>query len=105
MDGNRITLDQPIDRSIIYWSDEGGCRFPVSQLRMACPCPASHRGHASTGHAYEAISPLDLNPDSRYKADQSELVSHYARPIVWKDGHQAGIAPRDYLSRLCPLEE
>jgi DUF971 family protein len=100
-----ITLNQATGHLIINWSDGRGCHYPVSQLRLACPCVECRGGHERMGRQYDPEKLVDLIPERNYQIDRLEIVGNYALQFYWNDGHHTGIYTWDYLSRLCPAEE
>jgi DUF971 family protein len=100
-----ITLEQKIGLLIIDWSDGRVCRYPVSALRLACPCVECRGGHERMGRDYDPKNLLDLTPAQSYGVERLELVGNYALQFFWDDGHHSGIYTWDYLYRLCPAEE
>jgi DUF971 family protein len=100
-----ITLEQTIGVLIIDWSDGRVGRYPVSALRLACPCVECRGGHERMGRDYDPKNLLDLTPAQSYGVERLELVGNYALQFFWDDGHHSGIYTWDYLYRLCPAEE
>jgi DUF971 family protein len=100
-----ITLEQSAGRLVINWSDGRICRYPVSALRVACPCVECRGGHERMGHQFDPENLLELTPDREYTVQQLEIVGNYALQFFWDDGHNSGIYTWDYLYRLCPAEE
>jgi DUF971 family protein len=100
-----ITLEQSAGRLIIQWSDGQTCRYPISALRMACPCAECRGGHEKMGREYDPKNLHDLIPPRIYQAERLEFVGNYALQFFWDDGHHTGLYTWDYLYRLCPAEE
>ena len=99
-----ITLNQQTGQLVIHWSDQRVCHYPVSHLRLACPCAECRGGHENMGRQSDPQDLLDLIPLRQYRAERIELVGNYALQLFWDDGHHAGIYTWDYLYRLCPAE-
>ena len=99
-----ITLDQKNGVLVITWADGETCRYPVSQLRMACPCAECRGGHENMGKRGDPENLLDLQPPRPYHIERLELVGNYALQPFWDDGHNSGIYTWEYLYRLCPKE-
>lgn len=97
-----ITLQQEANVLIISWSDGRTCRYPVTPLRVACPCAECRGGHEFMGREYDPRDLLTLKADREYHIERLALVGHYALQVVWDDGHDSGIYTWDYLYRLCP---
>lgn len=97
-----ITLDQKTSNLIIDWSDGRTCSYPLSPLRLACPCVECRGGHENMGLQGDPTSLNDLIPLRTYQVEQVEIVGNYALQFVWDDGHNSGIYTWDYLYRLCP---
>jgi DUF971 family protein len=100
-----ITLDQTTGYLVIHWSDQRVCRYPVGNLRLACPCAECRGGHENMGRQSDPKNLLDLIPLQNYRVERVELVGNYALQFFWDDGHHAGIYTWDFLYRLCPAEE
>lgn len=86
----------------VSWSDEKICRYPLPELREACPCVECRGGHEFMGREFEPKNILELKPARSYKIEGLELVGNYALQPVWDDGHSTGIYSWDYLRRICP---
>lgn len=99
-----ITLQQSAGLLSINWSDGRVCHYPVSALRLACPCVECRGGHERMGHLYDPPNLLDLTSPRTYTVEQLEVVGNYALQFFWDDGHHTGIYTWDYLYRLCPAE-
>lgn len=97
-----ITLNKRDGFLEITWSDEMICRYPLPQLREACPCVECRGGHQNMGPAHEPEDILRLVPARSYGIDDLTLVGNYALQPVWDDGHHTGIYTWEYLRRLCP---
>jgi DUF971 family protein len=100
-----ITLNKNESYLEITWSDEQVCRYPLSQLREACPCVECRGGHQFMGREYDPDNILTLTPKRSYTMTALEPVGNYALKPVWDDGHETGLYTWDYLKRLCPPEE
>lgn len=101
-----ITLDKPAGVLVINWPDGQTCRYPLPQLREACPCVECRGGHENMGRAGEPDDlltlQLTLTPARSYVVENISLVGNYALQCFWSDGHHTGIYTWDYLKRLCP---
>ncbi|MFN8374275.1 MAG: DUF971 domain-containing protein [Anaerolineae bacterium] len=88
----------------IIWSDDEVCKYPLAQLREACPCVECRGGHANMGreHDPEDLMVLKLTPARSYVITDLQLVGNYALQPFWSDQHHTGIYTWDYLKRLCP---
>ncbi len=100
-----ITLDQKTGNLIINWSDGRICQYPLSPLRLACPCVECRGGHGNMGPQGDPKNLNDLIPLRTYQVERVEIVGNYALQFVWDDGHNSGIYTWDYLYRLCPPNE
>jgi DUF971 family protein len=100
-----ITLQQSTGILTIEWGEERVCQYPVSPLRLACPCAECRGGHEKMGRQYDPHSLSDLIPLQTYTVERLELVGNYALQFFWNDGHHSGIYTWDYLYRLCPAED
>lgn len=97
-----ITLNKTDAYLEIIWDSEQVCRYPLGQLREACPCVECRGGHQFMGREHDPDSLLELKPKRSYAMQKIEMVGNYAIQPTWDDGHQTGIYTWDYLKRLCP---
>lgn len=90
----------------IVWQDGRTCRYPLPQLREACPCVECRGGHQYMGlqHAPDNLLELELKPARSYTIDSIQTVGNYAVQPIWTDGHSTGIYTWEYLRHLCPSE-
>lgn len=100
-----ITLNKNEGFLEIVWSDDLVCRYPLSELREACPCVECRGGHQFMGREYDPANLLALTPRRSYTVTSLDLVGNYALQPSWDDGHHTGIYTWDYLRRLCPTGE
>ncbi len=100
-----IDVDRAAGELRITWPDGRLCRYPLNNLREACPCAECRGGHENMGRDHDPANILVLKPVRSYKLDQVAIVGNYALQFAWDDGHRAGIYTWDYLYRLCPPEE
>ena len=96
-----ITLDKTVRQLVITWTDEATCRYPLDNLREACPCVECRGGHQNMGRATDPDNILVLTPKRSYVMESVELVGNYALQPFWDDGHHTGIYTWEYLRRLC----
>jgi DUF971 family protein len=89
----------------ITWTDGQVCKYPLSELREACPCVECRGGHQFMGREFDPDNLLKLTPKRSYTVTGLEMVGNYALQPTWDDGHHTGIYSWDYLKRLCPTEE
>ncbi len=99
-----ITLNRTEGYLEITWTDDLVCRYPLPQLREACPCVQCRGGHEFMGreHDPESLLTLTLTPARSYHMEALNQVGNYAIQPIWDDGHDSGIYTWDYLRRLCP---
>lgn len=100
-----ITLNKTENFLEITWSDDQVCRYPLSQLREACPCVECRGGHQYMGREFDPDSILTLIPKRSYMIQTIDLVGNYALLPTWDDGHHTGIYTWEYLRRLCPTTD
>lgn len=100
-----ITLNKVEGFLEIVWSDDRNCRYPLPQLREACPCVECRGGHQFMGMEYAPDNILTLKPKREYGVKEILPVGNYAVQPVWDDGHDSGIYTWDYLRYLCPSSE
>lgn len=100
-----ITLNKQEGYLEITWADERVCRYPLSELREACPCVECRGGHQFMGSAFDPDDLLKLTPARSYRIDGIEMVGSYAIQPTWDDGHHTGIYTWEYLRKLCPQVE
>ncbi len=99
-----ITVNRTEDYLEILWQDERVCRYPLPNLREACPCAECRGGHEFMRQEYD---PIDINaaiPTREVKLEGVEQVGTYAIQPIWDDGHSSGIYTWEYLRRLCPKQ-
>lgn len=99
-----ITLNKTDGYLEITWPGGKVCRYPLSELREACPCAECRGGHSRMGRQFDPDHILTLTPKRVYTVQTLELVGNYALQPTWDDGHSTGIYTWDYLLRLCPPE-
>src|SRR3954470_3956655 len=99
-----ITLDKTAGRLVITWNDGATCRYPLSNLREACPCVECRGGHQNMGRQSDPANILALTPSRSYAMENIEFVGTYALQPFWDDGHHTGIYTWEFLRRLCPEE-
>ena len=97
-----ITLNKGEGYLQIIWNDGEECRYPIPQLREACPCAECRGGHEYMGREYDPDDILKLTPARSYTITDLKLVGNYALQPLWDDGHNSGFYTWDYLKRLCP---
>lgn len=89
----------------ISWSDGAHCRYPLPNLREACPCVQCRGGHEFMGSKFAPENILALKPKRSYVLERMDMVGNYALQPLWDDGHQTGIYTWGYLKSLCPPAE
>ena len=97
-----VTLDQSSNTLLIVWSDGVSCRYPLTPLRLACPCAECRGGHENMGRRGDPDDLLALKSERVFRVTHIEVIGNYALQLVWDDGHSAGIYTWEYLRRLCP---
>jgi DUF971 family protein len=100
-----ITLNKLENYLEIIWNNDLVCKYPLSELREACPCVECRGGHQFMGREHDPNDILVLTPARSYTMTSVSLVGNYALQPVWDDGHHTGIYTWEYLHRLCPLEK
>ncbi len=100
-----ITLNKTEHFLEITWSDNLVCKYPLSELREACPCVECRGGHQNMGRDHDPKDILKLTPARSYQINEINMVGNYAVQPSWDDGHHTGIYTWDYLRRLCPAGE
>lgn len=100
-----INLYQNDGQLEITWSDGRVCRYPLAELREACPCVECRGGHEYMGMAHAPDNLLELKPKRSYNVTRLDVVGNYALQPTWDDGHSTGIYTWGYLRHLCPAEE
>lgn len=99
-----ITLNKLESYLEIIWQDGKVCRYPLSNLREACPCVGCRGGHEFMREEYDPIDINAVTPKREYKIEGVEPVGNYAIQPIWDDGHSTGIYTWEYLRRLCPKQ-
>lgn len=97
-----ITLNKSEKTLEIVWDDGLRSRYPLSQLREACPCVECRGGHANMGMANAPEDLLQLRPRRSYTITGLNPVGNYALQPSWDDGHETGIYTWEYLRLISP---
>ena len=97
-----ITLNKTEGILEITWMDNQVCKYPLPELREACPCVECRGGHQYMTPEYDPDDILALTPARSYKVENLELVGNYALQPIWDDGHSTGLYTWEYLYKLCP---
>jgi len=97
-----ITLNKNEGYLEVTWEDGQVCKYPLPELREACPCVECRGGHQFMGREHDPDSILKLTPKRSYKITDIQMVGNYAIQPVWDDDHSTGIYTWDYLKHLCP---
>ncbi len=84
------------DTLAVRWNDGTESRFPVRELRCACPCAACVNEWTGEKMLDDAKVSKDVKPARIF------AVGRYAMGIHWSDGHKTGIYSYDYLKKLQP---
>jgi DUF971 family protein len=100
-----ITVNKTEGYLEITWQDNNVCRYPLSELREACPCAECRGGHQYMGREFDPDNILALKPKRSYTITDVQMVGNYAIQPTWDDRHHSGIYTWDYLRRLCPPDE
>jgi DUF971 family protein len=102
-----INLNKSESYLEIIWADGEVCRYPLMQLREACPCVECRGGHEFMGREHDPkdLLTLKLTPARSYVMTDLQRVGNYALQPFWSDQHHTGIYTWDYLRRLCPKPE
>ena len=80
------------------WDDGLVAPLPLKRLRDTCPCAAC-QGETVLLHTYEPQEQPIL--PGRYDVARIQPVGSYAIQIAWKDGHDTGLYPWDFLRAMC----
>lgn len=97
-----ITLHKGEGRLEIEWDDGLISRFPLGQLREACPCVECRGGHANMGMSHAPDDILKLIPRRSHAITGLSAVGNYALQPSWDDGHNTGIYTWEYLRLISP---
>lgn len=100
-----ITLNKTERFLEIVWNIDGQVsRYPLPQLREACPCVECRGGHAYMNPAYDPdnLLTLELKPARDYTVQTVNMVGNYALQPIWGDDHSTGIYTWEYLYKLRP---
>lgn len=89
------TIDVARDEAVtITYRDGHVARFPIEDLRRACPC-ATCRELRSRG---QEAWPLPNSPRP-LRIDDASLHGAWGLNLTWNDGHATGIYPFESLRR------
>ena len=97
-----VTVDRQKGHLEIVWNDGVVSRYPLSQLREACPCVECRGGHANMGMEHAPDDLLKLAPRRSYAIIDMSAVGSYAIQPSWDDGHSTGIYTWEYLRLISP---
>jgi DUF971 family protein len=97
-----ITLNKKEGYLEITWDDDLICRYPLPELREACPCVECRGGHQFMGREFEPDQLLTLKPARSYAIESIDKIGKYANHPTRDDRQKTGIYTRDYQRRLCP---
>ena len=97
-----VTVDRHKAHLEITWNDGLVSRYPLSQLREACPCVECRGGHANMGMEHAPDDLLKLVPRRSYAIIGMSAVGNYAIQPSWDDGHSTGIYTWEYLRLISP---
>jgi DUF971 family protein len=100
-----ITLNKKEGYLEIIWDDDSVCRYPLSNLREACPCAECRGGHEYMGRQHDPEDILHVTPSRSYTMTDLNFVGNYALQPLWDDGHDSGIYTWEYLKHLCPKND
>ena len=100
-----LEIDLKRDEALtIRWSDGRVSVYPVGLLRRLSPSADSRQQREEL-----AKNPLAVLPDSKsrgpLRAEDLELVGHYAMRVRFSDGHATGLYTWAYLRSIDPLLE
>lgn len=99
-----ITVNKTEGMLEIAWADGLLSRYPLSQLREACPCVECRGGHGKMGMEHAPQDLLKLVPRRSYGLASISAVGNYAVQPTWDDGHHTGIYTWEYLRKLSPSQ-
>ena len=99
-----ITVDRQRGRLEIVWDDGLVSRYPLAQLREACPCVECRGGHAKMGMEHAPADILKLAPRRSHAITGMSAVGNYALQPSWDDGHNTGIYTWEYLRLISPQQ-
>lgn len=80
----------------VDWNDGTESRYPLRELRCACPCAACVNEWTGEKMLDDAKVSKDIKPARLF------AVGRYAMGVHWSDGHKTGIYSYDYLKKLKP---
>ena len=99
-----ITLNKSTKSLEIVWDDGLVSRYPLAQLREACPCVECRGGHANMGLEHAPDDILNLVPRRSHAVTGLSPVGNYALQPSWDDGHETGIYTWEYLRLISPQQ-
>ena len=87
----------------IQWGDDHFSIYRTDFLRAQCPCATCR---VERRRDVKERDLLASQPTAAGLANpQVEQVGRYAIRLTWRDGHDTGIYPFDYLRGICPCAE
>ena len=83
----------------ITWGDGHVSRYRMSYLREHCPCATCKAQKAQPASKQDL---LGMRPtDKGLERPNVEVVGRYALRFGWRDGHDTGIYPFEFLRQIC----
>jgi DUF971 family protein len=98
-----IKLNREAQVLTITWQDGRTSRYPLVQIRKACPCATCREEQQTSTRTLLPILKVDPG-EGPPKATSAQLVGRYALHIGWSDGHNTGSYKFSYLRSLDPDE-
>ena len=86
-----LTADSVLE---VNWDDDSSDRFPLRQLRIACPCAACVNEFTGERILDPETVPADVRPTG------VDFAGNYGLKIEWSDRHNSGIYTWEHLRRL-----
>lgn len=89
----------------ITWSDGRVSRYPVAHLRRNSPAADAKQQREELESNPLAVLPTTAGAGGPLRAEDVELVGHYALRVRFSDGHATGLFTWPYLREIDPEAE
>ncbi len=86
----------------ITWSDGRVSRYPVAHLRRNSPAADAKKQREELENNPLAVLPAGSGSTGPLRAEDVELVGHYALRVRFSDGHATGLYTWPYLRSIDP---
>ncbi len=86
----------------ITWGDGHRSTYGMRYLREHCPCAGCKVERIEGPRGRDLTVPVPTEPGMA--SPVVSVVGRYALRFAWRDGHDTGIYPFEFLRQLCPCD-